>query len=859
MAHSLEGRVPFLDHRLVEYAFTLPDSFKLNGETNKIVLRAAVSGLLPDDVVARKKQGFGVPLTAWFRGLIRGYVHDILTGSALIDEGILTRKAMEAVLFAHSELQVDMARTIWSLVNLDRWWRFIRAEVIAALPAKISGAPRPSNPTVDILIPVYENFSLVRDCVRSIQQFTEMPFRAFVLDDASCPATYERLQDLVAGDSRFQLVRNEENLGFVQNCIGGMKLATADYVVLLNSDTVVAPGWLERMVACAESDPTIAVVNPLTNESGNTSVRFAPGLNLLTMAHRIAKFSKREYPDITTAVGMCLLLRRSAMDHLGGFDPAYIEAYCEESDLCMRFTEAGFRVVAADDAFIYHKGWASYQEGKRQQLYERNRRLFDSRWLAPYDRDWGSYYRRDPLQYMRNALLRSVVRETEPEPQEFTINEKHWRRLATTATLRAVDDGARTAAATALMPQRATAVNESKFTEWSVDRLKRPMLQFEDRGVFFPTRDYASTLPRLNNDHLRITFLISSLPLCGGVISICQLAREMMLAGHDVKFVTESRVSEPERLNLWLQPLVYRDDRHLIEEFPKSDIVVATFWTTAHHYMRRLRERDPNFVSAYFIQDYESWFYPEQDGINRRNVIQSYLATERHIVKSQWLAGMVNQHGPHCEIVPLGLDLGIFYPRRRRPPSRPRVVSAAHPGYESARRGFASTVDVFRRIHEARPDVELVFYGADPSVMPSLPFEYTNMGVMFDQRCVAELLSSADVLLDASLWQGFGRPGLEAMACGTVPVLTNVGGLHEYAVDGENSILVAPRDVTAAASGILRLIDDPKLYSRLADCGLKTAERFSHIDEGRRHLELYEAWVREKRAHGRTRAVAQIK
>ncbi|HVQ37956.1 MAG TPA: asparagine synthase (glutamine-hydrolyzing) [Pyrinomonadaceae bacterium] len=854
MAHSLEARVPFLDHRLVEYAFSLPDSFKLDSHSSKRVLRAAVAGLLPKEITARKKQGFGVPLMAWFRGPLRDYVRDLLLDSALVDEGILTRRSMEAILFAHNELHVDMARTIWSLVNLDCWWRAIRAEIAAAQPTPKSTTriPAPGYPSVDILIPIYENFALVRDCVRSIQRFTEMPFRVILLDDASSAATYERLQQLVAADGRFQLVRNDQNRGFVQNCIGGMRLGTADYIVLLNSDTVVAPGWLERMVACAESDPRIAIVNPLTNESGNTSVRLGPGLNLLTMAQRIAELSRRDYPDITTAVGMCLLMRRSALDQFGGFDSIYKEAYCEESDLCMRFTEAGLRVVAADDAFIYHKGWASYAEGRKQRLYERNRSIFDQRWRAPFDRDWSHYYRHDPLQYMRNSLLRLAVNEADAQPAKLEMIENRVHRLGTTATLRAVGNGARTAAATALLPRRAPAGQELEFKEWSLSRIKQPLVRFEERGVFFPTREYMATLPQLGRDRLRITFLISSLPLAGGVISICQLAREMLLAGHDVKFVTEARVSNPEELNLWLQPLVYRDERQLIEQFPESDIVVATFWTTAHSYMQQLRERNPDFVSVYFIQDYESWFYPSTDWTNRRNVISSYATTEHHIVKSRWLAGRVNQHGPGCEIVPLGLDLGVFYPRGAHPPSRPRVVAVAKPGSEATRRGFHETIEIFHRIHAVRPEVELVFYGAEPERMPSLPFEYTNMGLIFDQSRVAELISSADVLLDASLWQGFGRPGLEAMACGTVPVLTNVGGLTEYARDGENCVLVSPGDAAGAASATLRLIDEPRLYGPLAESGRKTAERFSHVDEAQRHLELYQRWVTEKRTATRS-------
>jgi glycosyltransferase involved in cell wall biosynthesis len=539
-----------------------------------------------------------------------------------------------------------------------------------------------------------------------------------------------------------------------------------------------------------------------------------------------------------------MLIRRSAIDLLGSFDPVYRNAYCEESDMCMRFTEAGLRAVAADDAFIYHKGWASYDEAKKSRYYARNRAIFDARWSIPFDRDWRAYAAHDPLQYMRDALLRLTVAGDDAEPEARALVEGRARRLGTSRTLRAVDDGARAAAATALAVDRAPIDGKLEFRDWAVGRT--PRLEFEERGVVFPTRDYVATLPRLGADKLRVTFLVASLPLAGGVISICQLAREMMLAGHDVTFVTEAREIEPERLNLWLQPIVYRDRRHLVEAFPESDVVVATFWVTAHRYLRALRERH-TFVPVYFIQDYESWFYPDEDVLHRRNVIHSYANAEHHVVKSRWLKDMVDRHGYDCDIVPIGLDLGVFYPRSGRRPSRPRVVSVAKPGPEGARRGFAESIEAFRRVHESRPDVELVFYGAEDERMPPMPFEYTNVGPIVDQNRVADLLSSADVLLDASLWQGFGRPGLEAMACGTVPVLTSVGGLSEYARDEENCMLVPPGDPAAAAAAILRLIDDPARYRRLAACGVETAARFSHVVEAERHLELYRTWVEEKR------------
>jgi len=842
---GIDLRTPFLDHRIVEYAFRLPDRFKVERDQGNLVLREAVRGLLPDDVVDDRSRAPRLPLASWFRGPLRDYIREALLDSHLVDDGMFTRQMLEAILVAHFDMDVDMSRTIGSLVRIDRWWRAVRDEIVAALPpdGAIPAGPRTSEPTVDILIPVYENFNLVRDCVRSIRAFTRMPFRALLLDDRSSDATQEKLRRLVADDSRFELVCNEENLGFLANCNLGFERCSADYIVLLNSDTVVAPGWLERMVACAESDPAIAIVNPLTNESGNTSVRFAPGLNLLTMAKAIAESSPRDYPDLTTAVGMCMLVRRSATQLLGTFDPAYLNAYCEESDLCMRFTEAGLRVVAADDAFIYHKGWASYDELKKNRYYEHNRAIFDARWSVPYDRDWGRYARRDPLQPTRDRLLRfSIGRE---DADNLDLIDARSSRLSTSATLHAVGDGKRASSAAVLLPRRSPIGGKPEYDSFLQNRAANPLTRFDERRLALPTSATIRSLPSLDRNRLRITFLVTSLHLSGGVIQIVQLAREMLLAGHDVRIVTESPEDAPEKQNLWLQPLVYRNRRHLIENFPESDVVVATFWVTAHRYLRELRERY-DFVSAYYIQDYEAWFYPESDWLNRNNVIHSYSRAEHHIVMSRWLANLVDAHGPRCEIVSLGLDLGVFYRRDTQPATHPRVLSVAAIGPEVVRRGFPDTVEAFRRVKEARPEVEIILYGTEREQLPVLPFEVTCAGRIYDQNKVAELMSSVDVVLDASLWQGFGRPGLEAMACGAVPVLTNFGGLNEYAVDGVNSLLVPPGDPAAAATAILDLLGDPARYARMRKEGLATVPRFAHTLEAERHLELYDRWVSEK-------------
>ncbi|MEX2553049.1 MAG: glycosyltransferase, partial [Actinomycetota bacterium] len=279
------------------------------------------------------------------------------------------------------------------------------AVAAAALPAEALRG------RCDIVVPVYEGVNYVRDLLTSIDRCTTYPYRVLLIDDSANDRTHEALLDLVSEELWIELHRNPENLGFVQTANRGFDLSEAEFICLMNSDTIVTPGWLERLIDCAQSDPRIAVVNPLSNMAVNLSVPMAPGLNLNTMASALAARSRRDYPDITTAVGFCMLIKRRYLSWLGGFDPIYGHGYCEESDLCMRYTEAGLRVVAADDAFVYHKGCGSF--GVWLDRYAVNRRIFDARWQDAYESEYQRFLTRNPLQYIRDRLMRHSIREEE--------------------------------------------------------------------------------------------------------------------------------------------------------------------------------------------------------------------------------------------------------------------------------------------------------------------------------------------------------------------------------------------------------------------------------------------------------------
>ena len=135
MATSIESRVPFLDHKLVEYAATLPDAWKLQGWTTKRVLREAMKGLLPESILNRPKMGFPVPFADWTRGGWNGVVRDVLLDRRSRERGIIDPPAVDRLLADHAASRTVGGDRLWTLLNLELWHRtFIDKEGVQTLP-----------------------------------------------------------------------------------------------------------------------------------------------------------------------------------------------------------------------------------------------------------------------------------------------------------------------------------------------------------------------------------------------------------------------------------------------------------------------------------------------------------------------------------------------------------------------------------------------------------------------------------------------------------------------------------------------------------------------------------------------------
>jgi asparagine synthase (glutamine-hydrolysing) len=123
MAASIESRVPFLDHKLVEFAATMPSEWKLSGLTTKRVLREAAKDLLPASILRRPKMGFPVPFTQWARGAWHGVVRDVLLDRRARERGVFDPAQVARLLDDHAAGRSETGEVLWSLLNLELWYR----------------------------------------------------------------------------------------------------------------------------------------------------------------------------------------------------------------------------------------------------------------------------------------------------------------------------------------------------------------------------------------------------------------------------------------------------------------------------------------------------------------------------------------------------------------------------------------------------------------------------------------------------------------------------------------------------------------------------------------------------------------
>jgi GT2 family glycosyltransferase len=263
-----------------------------------------------------------------------------------------------------------------------------------------------------VVIPVFNALPRLRECLSSVARYSA-DAEILLIDDASTDPGVRPLLEQWVQDAPQQrgLLVNDRNRGFVHSANRGMRHFKGD-VVLLNSDTLVTPRWLELLGRCLASDRRIASATPWSNNGEIVSFpdicRAGPvPPEPAALAEVIRACGPPQYPEIPTAVGFCMAISRTAIEAIGYFDAeAFGRGYGEENDFSLRAAAAGLKNVLCDDAYVAHHGGASFgplglapDSGSMQRLLDRHpgyRELIED------------YIRRDPLAQRRSGILDAI-------------------------------------------------------------------------------------------------------------------------------------------------------------------------------------------------------------------------------------------------------------------------------------------------------------------------------------------------------------------------------------------------------------------------------------------------------------------
>lgn len=250
------------------------------------------------------------------------------------------------------------------------------------------------HPKASIIIPVYNNMVDTLLCVVSVLELqTDISFEIIVADDGSTDAT-AKVVGSIGGVVRY--IKQPRNYGFLGNCNEAAKQVTGDFVIFLNNDTLVMPGWLDALLAPFRQYPNVGLVgSKLINwdgtlqEAGGIFWRDGSAWNFgRGQDARASEFSYLKDADYIS--GASIAIPVTIWNEMGGFDPAYLPAYCEDADLAFKLRDAGYRTIFSPESEVIHHEGRSHGRDLTSgvKAYQvKNQERLRQRWQTVLERD----------------------------------------------------------------------------------------------------------------------------------------------------------------------------------------------------------------------------------------------------------------------------------------------------------------------------------------------------------------------------------------------------------------------------------------------------------------------------------------
>jgi len=577
---------------------------------------------------------------------------------------------------------------------------------------------------VDIVLPVYGGLHILKPSLQAIKDRTDYPYRLIIVDDCSPDhKTKKFLTEWQANNPAHTVIFQPKNKGFAASVNKGIRTGQGGYICVLNSDVLVTPNWLTKLVFALEASPTHAIVNPVTNNTAIIDIAMHPGLSYLDMNRGLEAVSSHRYPEIMPT-GFCFMFKRELITKIGYFDEAY-GSYGEESDFWMRTLSYAdpngvfprYKAVLADDTYLYHERGSSFSAlGTEQHMGIRRggSERFNRIW--PQFKSWRKHNKvENDIQYLKDEL-----------PKRVTTKESPYN----------------------------------------------------------------------------IAFLVFSTAYCGGMAFIADIVNQLQEEGVNAKVVQINRdpahVAPPTMGELRSGVISFESPKDAVDHF-SSSVFDSGVIVAATNEMQQLAEQiggnNPKLLNVLFSQSFDPALVPN-DQLST-TMKEQYHKAPYIISNAKWLDETIKSITNRSTFgyVNPGVNSELFYPRGRdRGDDRPTVAFFLNSREEY--RGFNRGLEAAFALHnislQCNIDIRIVGIGVD--AVQGAPF-ITCVGGMSQARIATFLSTEVDVICDPQTIHTYGMPSLEGMASGAVPVCWDNVGIHEFATNGIDSIIL-PKEAT---------------------------------------------------------------
>jgi len=721
-----------------------------------------------------------------------------------------------------------------------------------------------------IIILTYNNWEDTENCLESILKKTnEQDYEIIVIDNASQDGTREYLQDYARRYRNFHIQLNNKNEGFARANNQGVTLANGEYLVFLNNDTVVTPGWLSGLLKYF-SDPQVGMVGPVTNSSSNQS-RISIDYNSLDDLDAFSKKRSLLYAgqafDIQVLAFFCVVMRRAVFEKVGPLDERFGLGMFEDDDYATRLRNAGYRILCADDVFIHHSGGKSFLQLEYTyywQLFRENRKKFEDKWKVKWQphlfRD--EYLREQAIEISEHslqlqwALLEQKVLVSERDQLLRTLRQqanqyanelnsiyisRSWKLVQMIRHLRSVivpEGGFREKILLMLIgilndmrhklnPEKKTADTISLTTSENLEFPVSKIIDVQDRRVpilipqFF---NFSGDQIYIGGAERYLVKLANLLSTMGYQPVVYQSARESWVREYDgIPVIGLPNRGDLQLLNQLFHDKISPDSLAIYFAFylamPKCNlrsigISHGVYWDANNNQpLIRQQKRLEQILEP--VANLSQIVSVDTNTINWIRGLQSYLAK-----KILYIPNFVDLE--QFKILPderASERLVVLYPRRLYEP-----------------RGFWLVKEIVPDFVRTFPQIEFHFVGqaeleAETAVKELINLYPENVNwytLPFNEMHLA--YQAADITIIPTVHsEGTSLSCLEAMAAGNAVIATNVGGLPDLVISGYNGILIEPTS-TSLREALNILCQNEPLRHLLAGRAMEVAKSFS-IDQ----------------------------